>query len=280
MEIKFIVDVDIISVKEYLKDKPVSRKLVTYIKKHGEIIVNNKKVKNYYILRQNDELVLRYEEKINDEIIPNFTPVEILYEDECFLICNKPTNLPSHPSKKHFTDTLVNRIRGYFINTYQNCNVHLVTRLDAETSGLILCAKNRYYHYLINEDIENVKRMYLAKAKGIITPSKGLIDKPISRLPAPQILRIIDENGKPAKTLYRVVSYGDDYSIVTLRLFTGRTHQIRVHLQSIGHPIIGDKLYGNEDKLMYLHCHCLEFTHPLTNQRIKIVKLPHWYKEV
>ena len=99
MEIKFIVDVDIISVKEYLKDKPVSRKLVTYIKKHGEIIVNNKKVKNYYILRQNDELVLRYEEKINDEIIPNFTPVEILYEDECFLICNKPTNLPSHPSK-------------------------------------------------------------------------------------------------------------------------------------------------------------------------------------
>lgn len=280
MEIKFIVSENNIMVKDYLKKQNVSRKLVTFIKKNGQFIVNGVEVKNYYLLKENDELILKYQEQINDNLIPSFSSLEVLFEDDYFIICNKPSLLPSHPSRKHFTDTLANRIKGYYIKNNEEQNVHLITRLDAETSGIVLCAKSGYIHHLISQEISNVERRYIAKVWGKVEPTEGLIDKPIAKKPAPDIIRIIDENGKKAQTLYRVIYQDESYSFLKFKLLTGRTHQIRVHLQSIGHPIVGDKLYGTVNEFMYLHCYCVKFIHPITNQEIKIVNLPTWYKEV
>lgn len=280
MELKFIIDEDNITIKDYLNKINFSFRLTRFIKSNGLFIVNEEIVKNYHLLKKGDVLKLKWDEEINDDIIPSFKNIDIVYEDEYILVVNKPGDVASHPSKRHFYDSLSNRIKGYFILNNINSNIHLVNRLDANTSGLLIVAKSGYVHYLFSQKFDLIKRYYLACVQGRPVDSFNVIDLPIAREEPPSIKRFIDHNGQKAVTKYQVISSNIETTILKLELLTGRTHQIRVHLQAIGHPIIGDPLYGVPSDEMMLHCYCLEFIHPITQKEIKLTNWPTWYKEV
>lgn len=280
MEISFVIEEDNITIKDYLKNTGFSMRLNRFIKANGAFLINGDIAQNYYLLKKGDTLTLKWDEVINEDIIPSFMPIDIIYEDEYLLVVNKPSNLVSHPSKKHFTNSLSNSIKGYFVLNNIYSNIHLVNRLDAETSGLIIIAKSGYVHFLLSQNIEQVKRYYLAEVNNKPQNSSGVIDLPIMREMPPSIKRYVSPNGQKAVTKYQVISSNEKTSILHLELLTGRTHQIRVHLQAIGHAIIGDKLYGDANRKMLLHCYCLEFIHPITRKPIKLTNYPEWYKEV
>ena len=275
MKIKYVVDQDNIKLKDYLKMQGVSRNLLKRVRLEDIAYVNGNLVKNYYEVNKGNIIEIEYNEKLNEDFKTNNIPLDILYEDEYLLIVNKQSNLAIQPSKRHQEDNLISSVKKYYLEKGIDSNIHIVTRLDFSTSGIVLIAKNGYIHNLLNN--AKFEKLYLCKVHGKFEKLEGEYTDPIRRVEEINIKRWVFNDGKYAHTCYKVLENGD-ISIVEARLLTGRTHQIRVHFAYHNHPLLGDKLYGNGDGDLMLHCYKLAFLHPITNKNIEIICYPNWYK--
>lgn len=225
---------------------------------------------------KNDVITITFPpEKKGSYMNPENKGLSIVYEDEDIIIINKPPGLVTMPSRLHPSGTLANRVLGYYQRKSIPYTVHVVTRLDRDTSGLILIAKHRYSHSLLASDQNKGKliRRYKAIVEGDVEQREGIIDAPIRRKPGSIIERQVSETGQRAITHYKVEKEGAGHSLLAVELLTGRTHQIRVHFSSIHHPLAGDDLYGGSKKVIdrqALHCYEISFQHPLTKEPILI----------
>ncbi len=199
---------------------------------------------------------------------PEPGPLSILYEDQALLVVDKPPGLLVHPSPSRISGTLANRVLGYYRQTGQSCAVHVLTRLDRDTMGVVVFGKNAYVQALLVQALQagQVEKRYYALVQGCPHPPQGEIDLPIGRCPGTSLLRQVDPAGKPAKTLYRVLQANASTAFVELRPLTGRTHQLRVHCQAIGCPIVGDPQYGGGQGGQRLCAGFIRLPHPLTGQ--------------
>ena len=216
---------------------------------------------------------LSYDED-NSNIVPTKMDLDIIYEDDSILVLNKPSGISTHPSILHFEDSLSNGVKYYFDSIGLHKKIRPVNRLDLHTSGLIIFAKNEYIQECLIKQMENnsFKKEYHTIITGHLENKKGTIDKPIARKQNSIIERCIDENGKKAITHYEVIKEFDKYSLVKCILQTGRTHQIRVHFATIGHPLLGDSLYGEKSNLIdgqALTCTKLSFIHPVSKKNVE-----------
>ena len=275
MKIKYVVDQDNIKLKDYLKLQGVSRNLLKRVRLEDIAYVNGNLVKNYYVVNSGDVIEIEYNEKLNEDFKTNDIPLDILYEDDYLLIVNKQSNLAIQPSKRHQEDNLISSVKKYYLEKGIESNIHIVTRLDYSTSGIVLIAKNGYIHNLLND--AEFEKLYLCKVHNSFENLDGEYTDPIRRVEEINIKRWVFSDGKYAHTCYKVLENGD-VSIVEARLLTGRTHQIRVHFAYHNHSLLGDKLYGNGDGDLMLHCYKLAFVHPITSENIEIKCYPKWYK--
>ena len=212
------------------------------------------------------------------DIVPEELPLDIRYEDEWLLVINKPAGQLVHPTTKESCGTVGNALMHYFTSNGEAHSFHPVHRLDRDTSGLLLIAKEPQIQYQLSpKDCRNFKREYQAIIEGCLTPPDGLIDAPIARALPSIILRKVSSDGQPARTHYRTIKQGSGLSLIELELETGRTHQIRVHMAHLGHPLLGDDLYGgNMDYIQRqaLHAFRLSFKHPMTGEKLSITAPP------
>ncbi|MCL0312429.1 RluA family pseudouridine synthase [Apilactobacillus sp. TMW 2.2459] len=252
----------------------VTRTLLKAIKFHGgKIIVNNKARYANFILKKDDKVKLVLPpEPSNDYVRASYNKIEIVYEDEHFLVINKPAGLASVPSRIYSEDSLVNRVKGYYLQqNYSNQKVHIVTRLDKDTSGLVLFAKHHLAHSVLDKQLKDhrLSKMYMALASGRIGYNHCQINLPIGRLKDSFVKRTVRDDGKMSKTEFWTIKRHKDVTLVRVKLLTGRTHQIRVHFDYIGHPLLGDWLYNPKDKRLNrqaLHCYELRFHNPFDNK--------------
>ncbi len=230
-------------------------------------------------LTPGDKLIVRIYED-NDrafDVIPWDRPIDIVYEDEDLILINKPGDMVVHPSYAHYTDSLSNALSGYYLRTGQRHMIRAIGRLDRETSGLVMFAKNRYSASLLSDQkgLMSRRKEYLAIAEGVFEDLSGTVDAPIERRDDSKMVREVRPDGKEAITHYEVVKQYERYALIRLWLDTGRTHQIRVHLSYIGHPLVGDTLYGHVSekectiKRAALHAAKLEFRQPVTGRDLK-----------
>jgi 23S rRNA pseudouridine1911/1915/1917 synthase len=268
--------------REFLKKQHISRAALTDIKfKGGHLLVNDKHETVRYTLQEGDKVQAVFPPEIpSEEMVVEYIPLHIVYEDEYVLVINKQANMPTIPSREHRSGTLANALLGYYERIGLISTVHVVTRLDKDTSGLMLIAKNRFVHHLLAKQQKEHKivRTYAAIVHGELTNKVGTIAAPIGRKSDSIIEREVRPDGQEAVTHYVVDNVCSEYSLVTLQLETGRTHQIRVHMLSIGHPLLGDDLYGGRtDKIkrQALHSKQLTFDHPFTGETLTLqVELP------
>ena len=275
MEIKYVVKDDT-NLLRILKEKlSISNRLFRKIK-NGYIFVNGNNFDYKTILHQGDVITINLDFiEDNSNIVPNKDiNFNILYEDEWLLVVNKNPYMPIHPSINCFENSLSNGIKYYYDinNIYKK--IRIINRLDKDTSGIVIIAKSEY----IQDNIKILLKEYVTIAKDEFSEKEGTINKPIKRKNDSIIERCIDENGDKAITNYKVIKTvninNEILSVVKCQLETGRTHQIRVHLSSIGHPILGDTLYGAKSDLISrqaLHCYNMKFIHPVTRKEINII---------
>lgn len=270
----------------------MSDRLIVKLKNKQLIILNGILAKITDKIKLNDivEFNLNYEE-VTDNILPTKMILDIIYEDDSLLIVNKPPVVPVHPSANHFDDSLSNGVKYYFDSIGLNKKIRPVNRLDKNTSGLVIFAKNEYIQeeLIFQMKTNSFKKRYLALLNGKLHCKKGIINAPISRKEGSIIEREVNfETGQKAITNYNVIKdfskNSFNYSLTEFELITGRTHQIRVHSKYIGHPILGDSLYGSESKLISrqaLHSYYLEFNHPISKERLIFeIDLPKDIKEL
>ena len=261
--------------REFLKGQHISKAALADIKfQGGKIKVNSQEETVRYILHSGDKVVVQFPlEKCSDGLIAEDLPLDIVYEDDHVLVINKPAFMNTIPSREHPSGSIANRVAGYYVKQGIASTVHVVTRLDRDTSGIMLIAKHRHVHHLLSEQQKRgeVKRMYVAFVHGHVAP-EGKVEAPIGRRSSSIIEREVREDGQYACTVFkRLHAFEDDYSYVQLRLLTGRTHQIRVHMAHIGHPLLGDDLYGGTLERISrqaLHCRQIKFVHPFTGEQM------------
>ena len=239
-------------IREYLKSElGLSTRLIRSASLDKRIFVNDEVVKMNRILNAEEIIKIDLAKDESQDIAPEKMDIDIIYEDEDILVVNKKPFMVVHPTKSYQSGTLANGVINYFMESNQNCIVRLVSRLDMNTSGLIIIAKNQFSHGMLSKDMsENkVEKKYLAIVHGNLEKNSGTIDLPIYKPEGIEngIRRVIDERGQRSITHYKVIESFENASLVECKLETGRTHQIRVHLSSIEHPIYGDTLYGFGD---------------------------------
>ena len=266
------------NVKEVLKAEfSMSDRLLLKLKKLDKIYLNgNVTSVNHPVLENNlIECYLDYEED-NSNIIPTEMPLNIIYEDEAYIVVNKPAGIPVHPSMDHYTDSLSNGIAFYFNQIGLKKKIRPVNRLDKDTSGIVIFAKNEYIQECLVRQMKSkefIKR-YIAVVNGNLDNLEGTINAPIARKEGSIIERCVSETGDIAITHYKVLKRKTDFDIVECILETGRTHQIRVHFAYLGHSLLGDTLYGTSSSLINrqaLHAYEVEFTHPLSKKKVKYI---------
>ncbi len=253
----------------FLREKGVSLAHIKRMKfvKNG-ILVNNIKRNTDYILKENEEvkILLSVEDEKETTVIPEDINIEIMYEDEYCIVINKPYDMPIHPSLNHPKGTLANAFMGYYAKKGENRIPRIINRLDKNTSGLVLIAKNSYAAAWFKNKIE---KSYYAIISGCIEKNEGIIEEKIAREGDSIITRCVSDKGQYAKTEYTVIKKNQNYSYIKIKLHTGRTHQIRVHFSFINHPLIGDDMYGDKSDLIKRHAlHCKELTFTLVNTDI------------
>ncbi len=256
MKFKYIVDEEAV-IKSFLIKKEFSLTIINkLLTEKTNIFINGKVYNGNYKLKTKDSIEIILEEKTN--VKPINKEIDIVFEDELFLVVNKPKGLVTIPSKRHFEDSLAGRVANYFIG--KNIGIHIINRLDINTCGLIVFAKSQYIQSIMAK--EKIEKKYYAKVYGILNEKEGIIDKKIDRESKGSVKRIISENGKRAITKYKVILEENDSSLLDIELLTGRTHQIRVHMSNISHPLIGDTLYNeycDSDKDFYLCAYSIKF---------------------
>ncbi|WP_025724689.1 RluA family pseudouridine synthase [Acholeplasma granularum] len=253
----------------------ISRNQITTLIKEGQILVNNLKVKPGFLLQLNDEITINIPEKEDTNIKPVAMDLDIIYEDNDILIINKPKGLVVHPSETFTSPTLVH---GLIHHTENLSDVNdetrpgIVHRIDKDTSGLLMIAKTNEAHKILAQDLKKhaIKRSYYALVHGVVTNSSAIINAPIGRHPKVRTKNAVIASGKHSVTHFKTVRIYQKYSLLDCDLETGRTHQIRVHLAYIGHPVVGDPLYSSVGEKVesgqLLHAYKLEFTHPITKK--------------
>jgi len=255
-----------------------STHMISRLKVSGGVQLNGKQVRVTHMVQEGDILCAIMPEE-HTWIAPSDVVVPILYEDEDILIADKPPNMAVHPSAGNRENTLANALMGHWQRRGEQYIFRAVNRLDKGTSGLMAVAKNPHSHHILSRQLQEgrLNRTYLAICCGN-TNENGKIDLPISRIPGSTMKRQISSNGKNAITHYQTIQRLDGYSLIELRLETGRTHQIRVHMSAIGHPLAGDWLYGERiDELdrPALHSSSISFPHPINHKMIMLTsKLP------
>ena len=276
--IDYIIDEDSsgLRVEQFLRRKRYSGQNLSEIKRMPKSILVNGV---HYYMRQElstgDHLQVRICETQNSEKIPPTNlPLDIIYEDEDLLVLNKPAGMPIHPSLNNYTNSMANALAYYFQSQGKPFIFRCCNRLDRDTSGLTIVSKHLVSGSILSDmtKYREVHREYLAIARGSVTPSEGTIQAPLGRKEGTIIERTVDwEHGEDAVTHYKVVKEANGHSLVSLRLETGRTHQIRIHMKYLGYPLIGDYLYNPDMEYMTrqaLHSHHMEFTHPITGEHM------------
>ena len=276
--IDYIIDEDSagLRVEQFLRRKRYSGQNLSEIKRMPKSILVNGV--HYYMrqeLSKGDHLQVRICETQNSEKIPpTKLPLDIIYEDEDLLVLNKPAGMPIHPSLNNYTNSMANALAYYFQSQGKPFIFRCCNRLDRDTSGLTIVSKHLVSGSILSDmtKYREVHREYLAIARGSVTPSEGTIQAPLGRKEGTIIERTVDwEHGEDAVTHYKVVKEANGHSLVSLRLETGRTHQIRIHMKYLGYPLIGDYLYNPDMEYMTrqaLHSHHREFTHPITGEHM------------
>ena len=270
-----------VSLLEWLRDKGCSRQVLVHLKNTKGLFKNGERPFAKEPVRSGDQIKLRLtEEAGSEEIVPVCLPFSVVYEDEDLLVIDKPAGLPVHPSINHYENTLANGVMWRCQQTGEPFPFRCINRLDAGTTGLLIIAKNMFSAAVLYSAMKKrkIKRTYLAVASGEIR-KPGTVDLPIGRVSDSVIERCIDqEHGEWAVTHYEPVAVckvpgNGSYTMLRLQLETGRTHQIRVHMKAIGHPLAGDYLYAPEDcsaERPLLHSRSLEFIHPVTQEPMKL----------
>ncbi|MBR1772221.1 MAG: RluA family pseudouridine synthase [Lachnospiraceae bacterium] len=265
-------------IKSFLKKQGFSRQSQIVLKRLPDsVLVNDTPVFLTYRLQADDHLTIRLtEESSSAHILPVHLPVDIVYEDADLLIVNKAAGMPIHPSQNNRDNTLGNALAWYFAQKEEPFVFRCINRLDRDTSGLTIIAKHIVSAGILSAMVsskDSLVREYLAIAKGSVSPASGTITAPLARKEGSIIERVVDfEKGEHAVTHYRVLSEKNGYSLLSLILETGRTHQIRVHMKYLGYPLIGDYLYNPDMERMTrqaLHAYRLRFTHPITRQPLE-----------
>lgn len=265
-----------VTIKDFLRQKGYSRQNIVELKKQERsILVNGVWEYVTYRLQLGDLLQICMKEKASEKIAPVNLPFPILYEDEDLMVIDKPADMPIHPSLNNYDNTLANAAAFYFNQKGIPFRFRCINRLDRDTTGLTVLAKNMVSCSILQEQMlkREIKREYLAIADGYIEEDSGIITAPIGRRGGSTIERMIDyENGERAITHFKVLERMADATLLSLILETGRTHQIRVHMASIGHPLLGDFLYNPKDQRMNrqaLHAWHLSLKHPITGERME-----------
>lgn len=270
---------EVLQVKTFLKQQGVSKGLLAQVKfQGGKLEVNDCEVNALYCLNLYDEVKMTVpDEEGTLNISVSDLPINVIFEDEHFLVVNKPAGVAAIPSNIYPVDTMANRVKGYYTKKqYSHKVIHIVSRLDRDTSGVMMFAKHRYAHALMDKELRNneVVKKYTAVIEGRLEKTHDFIEAPIARTCDSIIQRRVHESGKPALTEYWAKEVFDEHTLVDVQLHTGRTHQIRVHFSFIGHPLMGDTLYGGrENRLIQrqaLHCREFSFYHPFRKERLTL----------
>ena len=276
-----------LTLKEVLLDKlNFSVRSLSKMKREQTVLVNGQFKKPSTNIVKGDLIEVKI-----DEDMANFEPqdlnLDIIYDDFDIIMVNKPPFMVVHPTKSHLDRTIANGVTDYIIKKNEKVKVRFVNRLDMNTSGLVIVAKNAYAHHVLSKDMSNdkVSKKYITVVKGIVKDDEGTINQPIYRPTEDSIKRVVDERGQASVTHYKVLERLNDATVLEVKLETGRTHQIRVHMNYIGHGIIGDELYGYVDETLInrqaLHAYSLEFMQPRTKEVLEFkADIPHDMKEL
>lgn len=295
--IKIIADTDNERLDSFLalKTTDYSRTYIQKLISEGHILVNGQKAKSNLRLKKNDAVDVVIPEPVKLDITAEEIALQVVYEDKDIIVVNKPKGMVVHPAAGNYSHTLVNALMNYCPDSLSDINgtirPGIVHRLDKDTSGLLVTAKNNMAHHNLSEQLKNheIKRVYYAVADGNISPDKGRIEAPIGRDMNDRKKMAVDiRNGRPAVTHFTVIERFRNATLLRLELETGRTHQIRVHLAYIGHPVLGDEVYGRKPvnkrmglKSQALHAKELGFIHPSTGKYVKFeTDLPEYFTDL
>jgi 23S rRNA pseudouridine1911/1915/1917 synthase len=268
-----------LQIKELLRSNfKLSSRLNKKIKRESLILLNGVSVKTYLLPKAGDILSVSMPNETSN-FIPEPIPIEIIYEDDNLMAINKQPGIVVHPTKGHPSHTIANGVMKYILDSNQSFKIRFINRLDMDTSGILVVAKNSHIQDDFTKQMSNnkIEKKYLAVVKGVVEEDDGIINLPIGRPDIEKVERsvIFDDTGVASITHYKVIErYKIGYTLVELLLKTGRTHQIRVHMSHIGHPVVGDHLYGGSNVLLIerqaLHAHKLSFFQSITNKTLEL----------
>jgi len=272
-------------IDKYISVDGLTRAMIQKLIESGNITVDGKSVKTNYKLKKGETIEIEVPEPESANIVPEDIFLDIVYEDESLIVVNKPQGMVVHPAPGNYSGTLVNAIMFHCGENLSGINgvmrPGIVHRIDKDTSGLLLVAKTNEAHLSLSEQIseKTVKREYICVCDGIIKTKKGIIDAPIGRDPSNRLkMAVTPTNSKKAITHFEVLEYFEKATLVKCVLETGRTHQIRVHMKYIGHPVMGDPLYASSDPLKLggqaLHARVIGFVHPKSGEYMEFSKEP------
>lgn len=278
----------------YVSEKcsDISRTMAQKLIEDGNIKVNGASKKISYKVQVKDEITICRPELKETNLKPQDIPIEVIYEDNDIIVVNKPKGLVVHPANGNPDGTLVNAVMAICKESLSGIGGELrpgiVHRLDKDTSGLLIIAKNDKAHINMSNQIKNreVKKIYIALVRGIVPENEATIDMPIGRSTKDRKKMAVVKNGKPAVTHFKVIKRYPKYTLLEIKIDTGRTHQIRVHMAEIGHPVVGDMVYSNGKNEFgvegqMLHAKSLDFKHPITNKQMHLeADLPQYFKDI
>lgn len=273
-----------LTLKNWMKSFNLAKNKINYLIDNKCVMINGEIVnKREYVLQENDEIIVDVSYFENIDYPPSRYNLEILYEDDYILVVNKPSKVIIYPENKELSKTMANYIAHYYTKTNQNLTIRHVHRLDIDTTGCLVYAKDVFTHSYLSGLFENgkVKKEYYAIVYGIID-TVGKIDSPIGRNRHNNLM-MVTKTGANALTHYKPIKYYDNKTLLNVEIKTGRTHQIRVHMSSIKHPLVGDKMYGTLDDAsrVMLHCQHIGFVHPILGYWVDFyAELPNDMKKI